>query len=111
MNLELIEIHWTSGSLEEARRIAHFLVHEHLVACAQIIPAIESVYLWKERVENSQECKIILKTRLENYEPIRVYIEQNCKYEVPEIIWFKIEGGNQSYVDWLRESSTRPISG
>ncbi|MGC2246267.1 MAG: divalent cation tolerance protein CutA, partial [Terriglobales bacterium] len=34
----------TCGSIEEARRIAHELVEQKLAACANIIPAVESIY-------------------------------------------------------------------
>ena len=61
------------------------------MACAQIIPWIESIYMWNNQLETTQESKIVLKTRLENYNKIREIIEQNSKYEVPEITWFKIE--------------------
>ncbi len=102
---ELIEIHWTSGSLDEARRISRYLVQEHYVACAQIIPWVESIYMWDNKLETAQESKIILKTRIENYEKIKIVIEQNCKYEVPEITWVKIDGGNKDYMDWLQAST------
>lgn len=102
---EFIEIHWTSGSMDEARKVARYLVQERLVACAQIIPWIESVFMWNNQLDISQESKIILKTRRELYEKIREVIEKNCKYEIPEITYFKIEGGNQPYLDWLKENS------
>ena len=35
---EFIEIHWTSGSIDEARKVARYLVQERYVACAQISP-------------------------------------------------------------------------
>lgn len=107
MTEEFIEIHWTSGSLDEARHISRLLVQERYVACAQLIPWIESVYLWNNQMETSQESKIVLKTRLENYDKVREIIEQNSKYEVPEVTWFKIEGGNRSYMDWLRASTQK----
>lgn len=102
-----IEIHWTTGTLDEARRVARFLVQERYVACAQIIPWIESIYRWNGQVETSQESKVVFKTREQHYAMIRKTIEQNTTYEVPEIIWFKIEGGNTPYLSWLEEN-TRP---
>lgn len=101
---EFIEVTWTSGSLDEARRISRYLVQERLVACAQIIPWIESIYMWNQQLETAQESKIVLKTRVENYDKIKEIIEQNCKYEVPEILWTRINGGNKGYLDWLKES-------
>lgn len=100
-----IEIHWTSETIDEARRISRYLVQERLVACAQIIPWVESVYQWDNKLETAQESKIVLKTCRENYEKIREVIEQNSRYQVPEITWFKIEGGNRTYLDWLKEST------
>lgn len=101
---DFIEIHWTSETLDEARRVSRYLVQERLVACAQIVPWIESVYMWNNQLETTQESKIVLKTRLKNYQRIREVIEQNSKYQVPEITWFKIDGGNQSYMEWLRDA-------
>jgi periplasmic divalent cation tolerance protein len=100
-----IEIHWTSGSLDEARRVSRYLVQERYVACAQIIPWIESIYLWDQQLETSQETKVVLKTRKENYGKVREWIEKNCKYEIPEITWVAIDGGNQPYMNWLQEST------
>lgn len=104
MTEEYIEIHWTSGSLEEARRLSRNLVELRLVACAQIIPWIESIYLWNGQVDTAQESKIVFKTKLGHYEKIREYIEKNTTYEVPEITWHKISGGNACYMKWLQES-------
>jgi periplasmic divalent cation tolerance protein len=103
--IQFIEIHWTSGSLDEARRISRYLAQERWIASAQIIPWIESIYLLDNRLETAQESKIVFKTRFENYEKIKELIERNCKYQVPEITWFKIAGGSQTYLKWLQEST------
>lgn len=103
--MEFIEIHWSSGSMDEARRISRYLVQERYVACAQIVPWIESIYMWNNQLDTSQESKVVLKTRLENYDRIRDIIERNCRYEVPEITWMRIDGGNSKYMDWLKEST------
>lgn len=102
---DFIEIHWTSGSLDEARKVCRYLVQERYVACAQITPWIESIYLWNNQMETTQESKVVLKTRLENFSKIKEVIEQNCKYEIPEILWMKIEGGNPLFMDWLQETT------
>jgi periplasmic divalent cation tolerance protein len=102
---KFIEIQWTSGSLDEARKISRYLVQERLAASAQIIPWIESIYMWNNQLETAQETKIILKSQRENFSKIKEVIEENCKYEVPEILMFAIEGGNDLYLKWLEESS------
>jgi len=99
-----IQIQWTCGTIDEGRKICRYLVQERLVACAQLIPWVESVYMWNNQLETTQESKVILKTRVELYEQIKEIIIQNCSYEVPEITFIQIDGGNQSYLDWLDES-------
>jgi periplasmic divalent cation tolerance protein len=102
---EFIEISWTSGSLDEARKISRRLVTEGLVACAQIIPWVESVYMWDKQLETMQESKILLKTTLEKYTEVKQIIEENCNYEIPEITFRNIDGGNKAYLDWMKEST------
>jgi periplasmic divalent cation tolerance protein len=101
---QFIEIHWSSGSLDEARKVSRYLVQERFVACAQIIPWIESVYMWNNQLESAQESRIILKTRLDLYEAVKKIIKENCSYEIPEITFVHIDGGNQEYLEWLDQS-------
>jgi periplasmic divalent cation tolerance protein len=105
MDHSFIEIHWTSGSMDEARKVCRFLVQERLVACAQIVPWIESVFMWDNKLDVSQETKVLLKTRADKYDRIRDVIMQNCTYQIPEITFFNIAGGNQEYLDWIKEST------
>ncbi len=101
---EFIEVHWTSGSIDEARRVCRYLVQERLVACAQIIPWIESLYMWNNQLETTQESKVVLKTSASLFDTIKEVIKENSSYDVPEITYIVIEGGNQEYLDWLNES-------
>lgn len=101
---DFIEITWTSGSLDEARKVSRYLVQEHLVACAQVIPWVESVYLWNNQLETTQESKIVLKTHLSKFDRVKEIIERNSTYQVPEITYKAIEGGNAAYLDWLADS-------
>lgn len=99
---EAIEIHWTTGSLDEARKVCRALVEGKLVACAQITPWIESIYLWNGQLETTQESKVILKTNTSHAEAVRTFILKNTTYEVPEILIFPIAGGHPEYLAWLQ---------
>lgn len=100
---EFIEVSWTSGSLDEARKVSRFLVQERLVACAQIIPWIESIFLWNQQLDTAQESKIVLKTHKDKFDRIKEVILANSSYQVPEITFHTIEGGNEAYLQWLQE--------
>lgn len=100
----MIEVQWTTGNLDEARRICRFLVEKRYVACAQIIPWIESIYMWDNKLETTQESKISMKTTQELFPRVKEYILANHSYEVPEIIILPIEGGHEEYLAWVEES-------
>lgn len=101
---QYIEIHWTTATIDEARRVCRFLVQERLVACAQITPWIESIYMWNNQLETTQESKVVFKALAENFDEIKGVIEKNTSYEVPEITYRFIDGGNASYLAWVKES-------
>jgi periplasmic divalent cation tolerance protein len=99
----LIEIHWTCGSIDEARKISRYLVQEGLVSCANITPWVESVFQWNGDLETAQETLVLFKTTEELFSTVCEVIESNTKYELPVITYFPIEGGNVEGVQWLKE--------
>ena len=58
----------TFPEIETARRIAQQLVTENLAACANIIPAVESIYRWQGKIENAQETLVFFKTTAGRYD-------------------------------------------
>jgi periplasmic divalent cation tolerance protein len=104
MTKDFIEIHWASGNLDEARRISRYLVQERYVAAAQITPWIESTFMWNNQLETVQESKIVFIARTDQYEEISRIIKKNTTYEVPQITYIYIDGGNQEYMQWLTEA-------
>lgn len=98
-----IQIHWTCGSVEEARKIAHLLLTKRLVACATLIPAVESHYVWKDKLEMAHETKVIFKTKGEKFEEVKKVILENATYEVPEIVQVDIQKGHAAYLAWIEE--------
>lgn len=105
--MKYIQIYWTCGNLDEARNIARKLVELWLVACANIIPWVESIFLWNNQLDTSQETKVIFKTREECFEEVKKFILDHAKYEVPEILKIAISGGNEEYLNWVSDSTHR----
>ena len=84
-----------------SKKIIHGLLDQRLIACASIFPEVESIYRWDEKIEESQEIKIILKTSVNHFEPVQSYIQSHCSYEVPEILQVDIVQGNPRYMSWV----------
>jgi len=93
----------TFPSRKEANRIADMLLKKRLIACANIIPAVESRYWWKSRIEKGKEALAVMKTRSSLASKVIVEIKKNHPYEVPEVIELPILGGNGNYLKWIDE--------
>lgn len=94
-------VYSTIDSIQEARRIAHALVEEKIVACVNIIPKIESIYRWKGSIENDEECVLIAKTTDGNVKKTIQTIKKLHPYELPDIIVLPIIGGLKDYLDYI----------
>ena len=91
----------TFPEIETARRIAQQLVTENLAACANIIPAVESIYRWQDKIENAQETLVFFKTTAARYIAFQDRLKSLHPYEVPEIICLRIADGLPEYLRWV----------
>jgi periplasmic divalent cation tolerance protein len=94
----------TCGSLEEARKIAHALIERHLAACVNIVPQIESVYRWQDKLEIATECLLVIKTTADTFARVGDALHELHSYETPECIVIGIEDGSTAYLEWIGES-------
>lgn len=99
-------IYSTIGDIKDARRIAQTLVEEQLVACVNIIPNIESIYRWKGKIENDEECIFIAKTVDKNVKKTIARIKSLHPYELPDIIVIPIIGGLIEYLDYISNETS-----
>jgi periplasmic divalent cation tolerance protein len=99
-------VYVTTGTLEEAQKIARSVVVERLAACANILGSISSVYLWNGEVCESSETAFMLKTRPELITPLIEHIKELHSYDCPSISVLSIVGGNLDYIKWI-EKETR----
>jgi periplasmic divalent cation tolerance protein len=91
----------TFPEVETARRIAQQLVTENLAACANIIPAIESIYRWQDKIENAPETLVFFKTTAARYAAFQDRLKSLHPYDVPEIICLRIADGLPEYLRWV----------
>ncbi len=101
---ELIEIRWQTGSIDEARRISRFLVQERLAATAKITPWMEAISMLNNQLETTQESQVLLVTRKDLFDKVLKVIQENSSYQVPEITYSSLQGGNLSYLEWIQDN-------
>lgn len=100
---EAIVVFCTCADEDQALRMASPLIRDRLAACVNILPAVRSVYRWKEEIETAQEILLLIKTTQERFPAVRDRIAQLHSYETPEIIALPIIEGSEKYLSWLQQ--------
>ena len=94
----------TMANPEEAAKLGRTLVEEQLAACATLIPAVQSIYRWKDEIESSTETLLLLKTGPDQLAALEARLHELHSYETPEFLVLKVDAASQPYLDWLHSS-------
>ncbi len=97
-------VYITTANEEEAKRIGRALVERELAACADIVPAIRSIYRWEGQVVEDGETLLLIKTTAPALEQLVATVKELHSYSVPCVTAFPIAGGNADYLAWIAES-------
>jgi periplasmic divalent cation tolerance protein len=89
---------------ETAREISNELITKKLAACANILPAIESIYRWKDQIESGNETLVLFKLSEDRQSAFQEQLRSLHPYEVPEIIFVPISSGLPEYLRWVTEN-------
>ncbi|HEX4706634.1 MAG TPA: divalent-cation tolerance protein CutA [Candidatus Udaeobacter sp.] len=89
---------------ETARRISRELVKGNLAACANVLPAVESIYRWKGNIEAGTETLVFFKLSEDRRTAFQEQLRTLHPYEVPEIIFVPLAGGLPEYLRWVTEN-------
>ncbi len=102
---EKIVVMITAGSEEEAIKIAKALIEERLVACANLLGQIRSLYKWKGDVCDDQEVLMICKSQRHLFSMLAERVKSLHSYEVPEIIAMPVVEGWGPYLQWVEQET------
>jgi periplasmic divalent cation tolerance protein len=91
----------TLPSADKGAELARALVEERLAACANLIPAVRSIYRWEGKIHDENEVLVLIKTRAENIERLKARILELHPYEVPEVLAVPVESGYHAYLEWI----------
>jgi periplasmic divalent cation tolerance protein len=94
----------TAPEVRTARKLARAALEDRLVACANLIPRIESHYWWRGKIERGNEVLIIFKTTAARLEKLHKMTMALHPYDTPEFIVFPLAQGDQRYLDWIIQS-------
>lgn len=102
-NAKYIELALTCGSWQEAQRIVDVLLEKRLIACAELME-IKSKYHWQEKLEGSNEIKLLMETISDNFKKIEAEVAKLHSYETFVLQALPVSHMSKDAVAWLEEA-------
>jgi periplasmic divalent cation tolerance protein len=87
--------------VEAARAVAGQLLDEGLVACANLIPAIESLYEWNGERGSASEVGVLFKTNMARLENLVERLDALHTYAQPTIVGWRCDAASPATKTWL----------
>ena len=103
-------IYVTAGSADEAGRIAASLVEARLVACANLLPGVRSLYWWEGAVQQDDEVVLVLKTRSSLVPRVVRAVREAHSYDCPCVVALPIQDGNPAFLQWIMDETAVPAA-
>lgn len=96
----------TTASREEAVLIAREFLERRLIACANVIETVRSLYRWQGEICDETEVLMIMKTTRVRIDEIKERLPALHSYEVPELIVLPIQDGLPAYLQWAADCTS-----
>ena len=97
----------TAPNCKTARKLATAALEAKIIACASLIPALESHYWWQGKIERANEVLILFKTTNGKLSALERLILSQHPYDSPEILALPLDSGTPRYLDWITTSTTQ----
>ena len=85
--------------------LARVLVEEHLAACVNVLPPMQSVYRWEGKIERATEHQLVMKTTGARVEALKARLTDLHPYDVPEILVLSVADGGADYLQWIYDNA------
>jgi periplasmic divalent cation tolerance protein len=96
-----LQVLTTLDDRDAAVALARGVVDARLVACAQVMGPVMSVYRWQGAVEQATEWYCVMKTTGERYDALATWIAEQHPYDTPEVVATPIVAGAPDYLAWI----------
>ncbi|RJY09546.1 divalent-cation tolerance protein CutA [Aurantiacibacter aquimixticola] len=93
------------GDEASAREVAGTLLAEGLVACANILPGMISVYRWRGETASDSEVGVLLKTTSDRLEAAMSRLDGLHPYDTPTITAWRCDATTPATLDWLAQQT------
>ncbi len=108
--MELFEVEVTCPDKESARAIAKACLKARLVACANILPKVESLFCWQGQIDSETETLLRMKTPARSFDEVCHHIAAHHPYDLPAVVALPVQAMGPGVADWVA-SETQAVSG
>ncbi len=98
---EVLILTTTESNKKKAKNIAKLLIENKLAACVSL-KYIDSIYKWKDDIEETKEIEITIKSKPELKDELISFLQKMISYEVPQFVYKKFQA-DEKYFDWLNK--------
>jgi periplasmic divalent cation tolerance protein len=91
----------TAPDEAQAAAMARTLVEEGLIACANLVPHVRSIYRWEGKVCDEREVLMVLKGAAANYPALQARVLALHPASVPEVLRLDVAEGSPPYIVWV----------
>lgn len=100
---DFLEVEVTCPDEDSARRIARAALKARLVACANILPGVESLFHWQGQVDSESEVLLRLKAPAALFDALCEVIATHHTYRLPAITALPIAAIGPGVAEWIAE--------
>ena len=101
----VVIVYSTYPDAAEAEAMGAALVDAGLVACANILPPMTSIYHWQGKRERATEIAMLMKTRASLAGRVTSEILARHSYDTPAVLVLPVESAAAAFAAWI-ESET-----
>ena len=91
----------TFPSRKEAEAAAAVLLDHHLIACANVLGEVRSMYRWEGQIQNEAEVVFIAKTSGDKLERAIEVLVNTHAYDCPCVTSWTVTAGSEEYLKWV----------
>lgn len=108
--MDCIVVLVTSPNEEHACTLSQKIIELKLAACVNMLPKTNSIYLWNDKIERSEEVLMVIKTNSANLVELEEKILSLHPYDTPEFIAIEAKHVTKEYLSWMNRALKSSLS-
>lgn len=108
--MDLLAVHTTVATQDDADALARAAVEQRLAACVQT-EAIRSTYRWQGEVVSEAEVRLVFKTTRAAYPALEALLRERHPYELPAVYALPVTAATVEYAAWVASAVRAPAAG